>query len=333
MLLAALAAAFAWFIAHRVLGHQQPFFAPIAAAITLGTNPIGRALRIEQLVGGVLLGIGSADGLSAVMGTSTVALGAVVLVTFAVAVISEVGLFGESVLFTTQAAVSAILVVTLHEHRTGPERVLDAVLGGGVAFTFGVLLFPPEPVGMIRQAERAVLLSLADTLQETAQIVDSSTRPEAGWLRNRGMHARQRLEALTSSCASARRIVWVAPWRWPRRALVTSEIDRLPQLDALVDCVLGLACAAITTVADDEFLPTKHGRDPALLGTAVAGLVPRGSTRPDGELEDALDAAGQALANKAVAPAEHLRTIRTMLHVTTVLLDSLLDGRPNAVET
>ena len=36
---AALAAALAWLIAHRALGHQQPFFAPIAAAIALSTKP------------------------------------------------------------------------------------------------------------------------------------------------------------------------------------------------------------------------------------------------------------------------------------------------------
>jgi hypothetical protein len=55
--LASLAAALSWLIAHRVLGHPQPFFAPIAAAIALSTSRIKRSIRIAQMVSGVLLGI------------------------------------------------------------------------------------------------------------------------------------------------------------------------------------------------------------------------------------------------------------------------------------
>jgi Fusaric acid resistance protein-like len=82
---AALAAAIAWFIADRVLRHPQPFFAPIAAAITMGTTPDQRRQRVVQLVIGVLLGIAIAEGLSAVLGTSTAALGLIVFVAFVAA--------------------------------------------------------------------------------------------------------------------------------------------------------------------------------------------------------------------------------------------------------
>ena len=54
---AALAAALAWVLAHDALGHAQPFFAPIAAAIALGTSGIRRGRRIIQMVFGVTLGI------------------------------------------------------------------------------------------------------------------------------------------------------------------------------------------------------------------------------------------------------------------------------------
>src|SRR5438034_1282763 len=93
-----------------------------------------------------------------------------------------------------------------------------------------MLLFPAEPMALVRDAERGVLQSLADTLQQAARFLDSNTGPEAGWLRDRVLHAHQRLEALTRSCASARRIVRVAPRRRPRRALVAAEIDRLAPL-------------------------------------------------------------------------------------------------------
>lgn len=81
----ALAAALAWFVAHRVLGHPQPFFAPIAAAVAMSTNYFRRSRRALQMIVGVLLGIGVAEVLSALLGTSTIALGVTVLVTMLVA--------------------------------------------------------------------------------------------------------------------------------------------------------------------------------------------------------------------------------------------------------
>ena len=64
VVLASVAAALSWLIAHNVLGHTQPFFAPIAAAISLCTSRIRRSRRIAQMVFGVILGIGIGEGLS-----------------------------------------------------------------------------------------------------------------------------------------------------------------------------------------------------------------------------------------------------------------------------
>src|SRR5438309_11527256 len=75
------AAAIAWWICHGLLGHQQPFFAPIAAAVALSTSATQRARRSTQLLAGVLLGIGIALVLEALIGRSTVALGVIVFVT------------------------------------------------------------------------------------------------------------------------------------------------------------------------------------------------------------------------------------------------------------
>ena len=329
LLLAALAAAVAWFIAHTVLGHQQPFFAPIAAAITLSTTPVGRALRTAQLLGGVLLGIGVAEGLSAVIGTSTAALGVIVLVTLLAAVMSGVGLFAEGVLFANQAAVSAILVVTLHAHGTGPERALDAIVGGGVAFIFGVLLFPAEPMALVREAVRGVLQSLAETLQQAVRFLDSNTEPEAGWLRDRALHAHRRLEVLTRSCASARRIVRVAPRHWSRRALVAGEIDRLAQLNPLVDAVLGLARAAIADPGCDGFFPPALRRDIARLAAAMQRLAGTQLLWSKAVLKDVRADIDQVVADTAIEPTDHVRTARALLHAIAVDFDSLLDEKPS----
>jgi uncharacterized membrane protein YgaE (UPF0421/DUF939 family) len=162
---ASLAAALAWFVAHRVLGHPQPFFAPIAAAVAMSTNYFGRSRRAVQMVVGVLLGIGVAEVLSGLFGTSTIALGAIVMVTMLVALAVGGGFVGEGMMFVNQAAGSAILVVALTRHGTGAERAVDALVGGGAALLVGVILFPAAPLPRLWGAERAVLDSLADALE------------------------------------------------------------------------------------------------------------------------------------------------------------------------
>ena len=51
------AAGLAWFLAHDLLRHPVPFFAPIAAVITLGVSTSQRLRRSVELVLGVAVGI------------------------------------------------------------------------------------------------------------------------------------------------------------------------------------------------------------------------------------------------------------------------------------
>ena len=52
------AAGLAWYLAHTLLGHHQPFFAPTAAAVSLSKNKVLRGQRALQVIAGVSLGIG-----------------------------------------------------------------------------------------------------------------------------------------------------------------------------------------------------------------------------------------------------------------------------------
>src|SRR3954471_20546144 len=57
----ALAAALAWTIATHLLGHQRPFFAPLAALVALGLSHSQRTSRTLELILGVAVGILVAD--------------------------------------------------------------------------------------------------------------------------------------------------------------------------------------------------------------------------------------------------------------------------------
>jgi uncharacterized membrane protein YgaE (UPF0421/DUF939 family) len=71
-----------------------------------------------------------------------------------------------------QAAVSAVLITTFGSQGQGWERLVDALIGVGVALVFSQLLFVPEPLPLLRRAEGAVLSSLADGLWLTADALE-----------------------------------------------------------------------------------------------------------------------------------------------------------------
>lgn len=247
MLLAGVAAGIAWWFAHDVLGHAQPFFAPIAAAISLSTSEIQRSRRIVQMVAGVLLGIGIGELLSAALGTSTVAVGLIAFVTLSAALLSGEGVFGEGMMFANQAAASAILVVALHHHGTGSERALDALVGGAVALIFGVLLFPAQPIVILRRAEEAVLRTLVDVLEELTGLLRTRHAPQDGWALENGHRVHALLATMARARATAHANVRVAPRRWHLRPIVDAEIERTARLDLLANAELSLIRAVTTT--------------------------------------------------------------------------------------
>jgi hypothetical protein len=71
------AAALAWLIATELVGHAKPFFAPIAAVITLGLTVGQRRRRAVELAIGVSVGIAIADLLVAAIGSGTWQVGVV----------------------------------------------------------------------------------------------------------------------------------------------------------------------------------------------------------------------------------------------------------------
>lgn len=139
----------AWYVAVLLGVDSRPGFASIAAVISLGAAFGERRQRAVQLIGGVMLGIVLADLLVRAMGYGLPQIGLLVVLAMLAAII-----LGGSELLVTEAAVSAILVATLS---SSPEvRLLEVLIGGGVALAVHALVFPPDPrIGMRRAASAA----------------------------------------------------------------------------------------------------------------------------------------------------------------------------------
>src|SRR5205085_1550060 len=173
---AAAASGLAWYITHNVLGHPQPFFAPIAAAISLSAT-VGRRWRnAVQMMFGVTLGIVLSEGVVRVAGTGVLPLTLAVLLAMCAAV-----LFNPMPMFVNQSAASAILVVALRSGGIAGERLTDAWIGGGCALLISLVLFPPHPLPLLGTAVR-------DALRRGARL----RRRAAGGARGRARRAGRR---------------------------------------------------------------------------------------------------------------------------------------------
>lgn len=200
----AAAASLAFFLARVLLGHESPYFAPIAAVISLSVTLGSRPRRAVEMVFGVAVGLMVADLLVLVIGTGTLQIAAVVLLAMAAAVF-----FGGGTMLVNQAAVSAILVVVLQPPGAifSPDRFLDALVGGGVALLVGFLL-PVNPERLVGRAVAPVLEELSSLLVEIAAVLKAGDPERAGrtLLRAREMddRVRQLNEALEAGHETAR---------------------------------------------------------------------------------------------------------------------------------
>jgi Fusaric acid resistance protein-like len=161
----AVAAALAWLVATKVIGHQQAFFAPIAALVTLGLTVGERIRRAVEIAIGVAVGIAVADALVAAIGTGTWQIAVVV----ALAMLSAT-LIGGGPLLASQAGVSAALVATIQppDGSFDFNRFIDALTGGGVALLVGSLLLPVNPLRLVRESTGPLLGSMAEALERIA---------------------------------------------------------------------------------------------------------------------------------------------------------------------
>jgi uncharacterized membrane protein YgaE (UPF0421/DUF939 family) len=300
---AAVAAALAWWITHDVLGHPQPFFAPIAAAISLSAT-VGRRWRnAVQMMFGVTLGIVVAEAVVSIVGTGVFPLALIVMLAMSAAV-----LFSPMPMFVNQAAASAILVVTLRAGGVAGERLIDALIGGGCALLISLLLFPPHPLPILARAIRSALRGTATALWGAAEVLESGQPRDAEWTLAVTHAVHDRLTALGSARAVAADIVKLAPLRRRYRPEVERADERAAHVALLANTSLTLVRLAAAVLDDAEQPPRTLTDGVAKLADAVEVLA-RGANpeerRQVREFATALAERGtQSYGPPAVAAAE-----------------------------
>ena len=181
----ALAAGIAWFVASDVLGHQTPFFAPIAAVVSLGTSYGQRLRRVAEVTIGVAVGVFLGDLLVYWLGSGAWQVSLVVALAMSMAF-----LLGGGPLLVTQAAVQSIVITTLiADPGAAFTRWTDALIGGCVALVAATVV-PAAPLRRPREQASEVLRKVSALLRAAADVmvdgeVDARPRAAGGRPRHR----------------------------------------------------------------------------------------------------------------------------------------------------
>lgn len=219
---AALGAGIAYAIARYALGHQNPFFAPIAAWVCLGFTPDRRVRKVAELALGVALGVGLGDLIVTVIGSGPWQI-ALVLIAAALAA----RFIDRGVTLTMQAGVQSIVVVALPVHASGAPmtRWVDALVGGAMALAVAALL-PADPRRGPRAQVSGVIRELGAVLNRLSQALRDGDY-EAGRValeRARSMQAA--VDEMHSILRGARETVRVSPAMRRFKGHVT-ELDKI----------------------------------------------------------------------------------------------------------
>jgi uncharacterized membrane protein YgaE (UPF0421/DUF939 family) len=159
----AVGGALAWEVAVRLLDHPAPFFASVAAIVSLSISHLGRLRRVVEISIGVTVGVLVGDVVVHQIGRGAWQLGVVVLIAMAAALLLDGGM-----LIVTQAALQAVFVTALPPPTEGYfGRWEDALVGGAVALAVAFAL-PPDPRTGPRREASVVVHSVARALRESA---------------------------------------------------------------------------------------------------------------------------------------------------------------------
>jgi uncharacterized membrane protein YgaE (UPF0421/DUF939 family) len=162
----AAAAGVSWLIAADLLGHTRPFFAPVAAVVSLGTSYGQRLRRVAEVTTGVALGVLLADLLAILIGSGWWQLTLVVSLAMTSALLITSGQT-----FLLQAAVQSIIISALVPAPSDAlVRWSDALVGGAVALLAATIV-PAAPLRRPRDRAAKVVRKISALLRAAGEVM------------------------------------------------------------------------------------------------------------------------------------------------------------------
>ena len=264
----AVAASLAWTLASVVLGHERPFFAAIAAVISLGVAVGKEGRRAAELVFGVACGLAVADLIVMAIGTGPVQIAVVVALAMGAAVLINGG-----TLIVTEAGVTALFTVMLDPSTSGtsPERFVDALVGSGVALAISALL-PNSPRHIVERAAHPIFGELAAVLEETKAALLAGDLGMAERALDRARTLDERVGELREALDAGYGTVRLSPPRRRHLGHLGYYATAANQLDLAVRNTRVLARAAVSMTREEKPAPERLAETISDLARAVEAL-------------------------------------------------------------
>ncbi len=306
------APALAWWVSMQIFEHNQAFFAPIAAVLTLTVGNGERLSIVVEIVIGAAFGIFVGELLVLMIGRGTWQLMLVV----ALAVISArfVGLPGLAV---TQAVISGVLLVAVVPlpGMTDPAltRFADALIGGLIALGM-IIVLPANPVREMDRGIQGLREELADILDKVAEALRDGDAGKAAEALSRARSTQPMVDTVGALADSASEMARLSPFRWRQRTEMARRANALIELDHAVRNTRVLTRRTAAMLRHHE--PVPDG-----LADAVAGLA-RLARTDAGNVPALIEVARQAIG--AASAGLTINTAALASQVRAIVADMML---------
>ncbi|XBH20820.1 FUSC family protein [Jonesiaceae bacterium BS-20] len=301
LLIASVAAGISFWAAGLVLGHEFPFFAPVAVWACLGYTHERSVRRVAEMGIGVSLGVALGETFAIWVGAGPWQIGFVLFCAVMMARYIDSG-----ALLASQAAVQGIVMVGLPAAALGSQfeggfsRWTDALVGAVVA-TIVAAVTPIDPRHNLRATAQAATVQLARTLELTAAALRSGNPEDSSFAVNRGRASQGVIDDFQSEIDAAIETAQIAASARKYRSELASLNRTMVLVDRAIRSVRVVARRASSTpvtarsafVADllDEFALASLelgnalllGQDPKVARELLRSVAARTSPGPIGE--------------------------------------------------
>jgi uncharacterized membrane protein YgaE (UPF0421/DUF939 family) len=258
----------AWWIAADLLDHPSPFFAPIAAVLSLGTSYGQRLRRVVEVALGVAVGVFVGDLFVLLVGSGAWQVGLVVTLSMSVALLLDAGR-----LLVTQAAVQSIVVVTLlPDPEAAFTRWSDALVGGAVALAAATAV-PRAPLRRPRLQAAVVMRKVAALLDTAASVMTDGDVDTALSLLEDARSTDGLIRELQDASDEGLSVVASSPFRLRHRSEQRRMAELVEPLDLAMRNTRVLVRRAAVAAYRRERVPDGYGRLCADLGSCAAHIA------------------------------------------------------------
>jgi uncharacterized membrane protein YgaE (UPF0421/DUF939 family) len=260
----AVAAGVAWFVAADVLDHPTPFFAPIAAVVSLGTSYGQRLRRVAEVTLGVAIGVLIADLLVVQLGSGWWQLTLIVALAMSTAFLLDAGQ-----LFVIQATVQSIVIASLvPDPGEALTRWTDALVGGGVALV-GATVVPAAPLRRPREQAAKVMRKISDLLRAAAEVMVDGEVDRGLDLLADARSTDTLIRELQVAADEGMSVVSASPFRVRHRGNVRRMVELVDPLDRALRSTRVLVRQVAVTAYHRRAVPESYARVAVALADAA----------------------------------------------------------------